>query len=368
MNSELGSESGVPGAGNALDTPGRELLADLVSIPSPSGGEAEAAARLTAFFAEHGRDAWIDDAGNVRAPGDDAVLLTSHVDTVPGEVPVRVEDGDDELGVSGPVLWGRGSVDATGPLAAVAVAAIETGASFVGVVGEETDSRGARHLIEERDAPEAVINGEPSGWEAMTLGYRGIVGGEYTVSTRAGHGSRPDANGIDDATAWWERVRTAVEDANGDEEPGSFDTITATAESFEGGLTDDGSAVAAAVTAEFRVPPSETPASVRTLVDDCVDAGEVAWERSIPPHVASPRGTLPAALRRGIREAGGEPTHLHKTGTADANLYGEAWDVPVVTYGPGDAALDHAPDERLPLSEFDRAVAVLRTAAAQLTD
>ena len=361
-------DGAIPGADGALDTPGRRLLAGLVSIPSVSGDEADAAAHLAGFFAEHGREAWTDAAGNVHAPGDDSVLLTSHVDTVPGEIPVRVEEGDDELGVDGPVLWGRGSVDATGSLAAMAVAAVETGASFVGVVGEETDSRGARHLTESRDAPAAVINGEPSGWDAITLGYRGIVGGEYAASTPAGHSARPDANAIDHATAWWERVRAAVADANEGEEPGGFDTVTATAESVDGGLTEDGSAVAASMGVRLRVPPSATPDSVRALVDDCVDEGELSWGTSIPPHVASPRGSLPAALRRAIREAGGEPTHIHKTGTADANLYADAWDVPVVTYGPGDAALDHAPDERLPLTEFDRAVSVLTTACDQLLD
>ncbi|NHX36608.1 MULTISPECIES: [LysW]-lysine hydrolase [Halolamina] len=358
----------IPGADGVLDTPGRRLLADLVPVPSPSGEESAAGSRLAAFFEDRGREVWVDDAGNVRAPGDDSVLLTSHVDTVPGDVPVRVEQGDEELGAAGPVLWGRGSVDATGPLAAMAVAAVETGASFVGVVGEETDSRGARYLIEDREAPETVINGEPSGWEAITLGYRGIVGGEYAASTPAGHGARPEANAIDHATAWWERVRAAVDDANGQAEPGGFDTITATAASVDGGLAADGSAVTASMATRFRVPASETPDSVRALVDDCLDAGEVAWGQSIPPHVASPRGVLPAALRKAIRDAGGEPTHLHKTGTADANLYADAWDVPVVTYGPGDAELDHAPDERLPLAEFDRAVTVLTTACAQLTD
>ncbi|KPN31227.1 acetyl-lysine deacetylase [Halolamina pelagica] len=216
---------------------------------------------------------------------------------MPGEISVRVETGDADLGVPGPVLWGRGSVDATGALAAMVVAAVETGASFVGVVGEETDSRGARYLVEERDAPETVINGEPSGWDAVTLGYRGIVGGEYTATTPASHGARPEANAIDRATAWWERVRGAVDDANADAESGGFDTVTATAEAIEGGLSADGAAVTASMTVRFRVPPSETPISVRSLVDDCCRTGTVSWGQSIPAHVASPRGTLPAAVR-----------------------------------------------------------------------
>ena len=156
----------------AVDTEGRKLLTELVSIPSVSGNETEAAEALAAFFEGHDREVWIDDIGNVRAPGDDTVLLTSHIDTVPGDIPVEIKDGGE-----GPELWGRGSVDATGPLAAMAIAAVETGASFVGVVGEESTSRGAWHLIENREAPDAVINGEPSGWDGITLGYRGLLEG-----------------------------------------------------------------------------------------------------------------------------------------------------------------------------------------------
>jgi len=82
--------------------------------------------------------------------------------------------------------------------------------------------------------------------------------------------------------------------------------------------------------------------------------------------VSSPRTSVAGALRAGIREAGGEPTHLRKTGTSDANHYAAAWDCPVATYGPGDSALDHAPDERIDLADFDRGVAVLTTAADRL--
>jgi len=104
----------------AIDTEGRRLLTELVSIPSVSGEETEAAERLAAFFERHDREVWIDDIGNVRAPADDTVLLTSHIDTVPGDIPVEIVDGE-----AGPELWGRGSVDATGSLASMAIAAVE---------------------------------------------------------------------------------------------------------------------------------------------------------------------------------------------------------------------------------------------------
>ncbi|MFC6729606.1 acetyl-lysine deacetylase, partial [Natronoarchaeum mannanilyticum] len=98
------------------DEEARDLLVDLVEIPSPTGEEEKVAERLVDFFEAHDREAWIDDIGNVRAPADDAVLLTSHIDTVPGDIPVRIDDSEYDEGVrAGEALWGRGSVDATGP-------------------------------------------------------------------------------------------------------------------------------------------------------------------------------------------------------------------------------------------------------------
>lgn len=330
----------------------RELLRDLVSTPSVSGAESEASRVLVDYFESHGREAWTDDAGNVRAPGDDSVLLTSHVDTVPGYIDVRVEDG---------ALWGRGSVDATGPLAAMAAASVETGASFAGVVEEETTSAGARHLVEDRAEPDAVVNGEPSGWDALTLGYRGLVAGTYEVATESGHSSRPEPNAVQIATAWTERVRAAFPD-----DDTVFDSVTVKPVSFHGGLADDGTAVEATVEMQFRLPPGTTAADVRETVADCTEAGSVTWTESIPPVMASPRTPVAGALRAGIRGAGGDPTHLRKTGTSDANIYAGAWDCPVATYGPGDSDLDHAPDERIDLAAFDRGVDVLTTAADRL--
>ena len=80
------------------DEEARELLETLVSTPSPTGEEGACAEALASFFEERGREVYLDSVGNVRAPADDSVLYTSHVDTVPGEIPVRIEDGDDEIG------------------------------------------------------------------------------------------------------------------------------------------------------------------------------------------------------------------------------------------------------------------------------
>jgi LysW-gamma-L-lysine carboxypeptidase len=329
------------------------LLVDLVGTPSPSGEERAAAERLAAFFRDHGREVWLDGVGNVHAPANDAVLLTSHVDTVPGDIPVEVREGD----AGERALWGRGSVDATGALAAMAAAAVETGVSFLGVVGEEVDSRGARHVLDRgRAEPGAVVNGEPSGWDGITLGYRGLLAGTYVATSESGHTSRPENNAIQDAMDWWRRVEAEFEP---DEWLPVFERVTCKPVDVRGGLTDDGLSMETTLDVQFRVPPDLGADEVRERADARLNGGTVSWYDEVPPVMQSPRTGVARAFRVAIRDAGGDPRLLRKTGTSDMNLFAHEWDCPMVSYGPGDSDLDHAPDEHLPLSAYHRSVDVL---------
>jgi LysW-gamma-L-lysine carboxypeptidase len=75
----------------------------------------------------------------------------------------------------------------------------------------------------------------------------------------------------------------------------------------------------------------------------------------------SPKQTpLVPPFLRAIRAAGGSPRFTLKLGTSDMTIVGPAWQCPMVTYGPGDAALDHTPEERVSLEDYGRAIRVLR--------
>ncbi|HZD57515.1 MAG TPA: M20/M25/M40 family metallo-hydrolase, partial [Anaerolineales bacterium] len=76
---------------------------------------------------------------------------------------------------------------------------------------------------------------------------------------------------------------------------------------------------------------------------------------------------LVRAFLAAIRERGGRPRFLLKSGTADLNIVAPAWGCPAVAYGPGDSSLDHTPEEHISLSEYGRAVEVLGDALSRLT-
>jgi len=336
------------------------FLRGFVERYSPSGNEGPARDYLLDHLPEMGFDVHTDEVGNVvaRTQGDgDEVTLTSHMDTVPGEVPVRVEDG---------ALYGRGSVDAKGPLASMFAAGArltETDAdvTVVAVVEEEKSGMGARHLTKRRDAPAYLINGEPSGWDTVTLGYRGILRFRYRVTGEVIHTARPGVNAIGDVISFWESVRGLQDLDEG------FDALTATPTEIDS--DSDGFELRSELRGNMRIPPAHTVAEVRDMVKDAESEheGDVYWGESTNPVLVDRSNPVVRAFLRSVRDEEGDPGLSVKTGTSDMNVFAERWDCPMATYGPGDSNLDHTPREHIEVEEFHHAVDVLEGVAHDLS-
>ena len=335
----------------------------LVERYSPSGDEDPAREYLLTELPELGFHVETDEVGNVLATtgdpeADREIVLTSHMDTVPGEIDVRDEDG---------TLYGRGSVDAKGPLAAMCLAAAralveDARVTVAAVVEEEVSGLGARHLVEERDAPAVLVNGEPSGWDTVTLGYRGILRFRYRVTGEVIHTAQPGVNAIEDVMAFWHGVDDAVDGDDG------FDSLHATATKIDS--DSDGFELQSELRGNVRIPPAHTVAEIRDLVQSVADdhRGQVFWGEHTEPVLVDRTNPVATSFRRAVRDAGGEPALSAKTGTSDMNVFAEHWDCPMVTYGPGDSNLDHTPDEHVSVDEFHRAVDVLERVVADLAE
>jgi len=335
------------------------LLERLVAAYSPSGREAPAVGEFLRIARELGYDARGDAIGNGiarRGSGRPRVVFLGHIDTVDGERPVRRDRGR---------VHGRGAVDAKGPIAAALLAGADWAGPgefvVVAAVGEETDSRGARHLIPHVRA-DAVIAGEPSGWDGVTIGYKGEVQLEATFRGHRTHYSSPWPTTPDVAHAWVDAVRGYASSRAG---PTPFRSLTVKTVAID--TERRGGDETVRIVLDLRVPSGLSTADVlralprepgRPRLEVLLRVEAVEVDRSNP---------VAAALVAGIRAAGGRPTLWRKAGTSDLNLVLPAWRVPGAAYGPGDARLDHTDREVMSVAELRRSVAVLRSALASLS-
>lgn len=348
------------------------LLQAAVATASVSGDEAAVVRLLVDALTPYVDRAWVDGAGNARAVGGSGprtLLFLGHLDTVPGAPPVRLHDG---------VLHGRGSVDAKGSAVAAAVALARAPRSvrdawrlaWVGAVEEEVaSSRGARHLLADAAPPDLLVVTEPSGADAITLGYKGALRLRLEAVRPRAHSAREEATAPERLVAAWTRLRAWVAEVNEAAGPvGVFERVQVALLALAS--DDDGITERASAHVGFRLPPAWAPDRVRMALIDLDLGPDVTWSSDAgEAAVRGPRdGVLARAFRRAIREGGHRPSIKVKTGTSDWNVVAPVWTCEALAYGPGDAALDHTPHERLELAEFDRAVAVLDRALASLAE
>lgn len=332
------------------------LIFSLVAIESFSGHEREAATYLSSFLSARGWQAEIDEAGNTVAAigsGPATLLFLGHIDTAPGSVPVHI-DGD--------LLYGRGTVDAKGSLAAFVSAVERVKAQlkcriiFIAAVGEETPYSPGAHYVVDRYRPDFCIIGEPSGWAAVTLGYKGSLG--LTVSARqpVGHSAGPDDSAPEKTAAYWQQVQSFCDSYNiGNSGFARLDPTLQNASN-----TGDNWWQESQFHLSFRLPTGLEPEGLKAKLESLASPGlNLNFTPGLPAFKGEKNTPLTRAFLAAIRSLGGRPSFKLKSGTADMNIVGPAWNVPILAYGPGDSSLDHTPFEHLSLWEHAQAIAVL---------
>ncbi len=344
-------------------------LIGLISHYSPSGQERDAVDWLVERMHTLGYDqAFIDGAGNavgILGSGAKQVVLLSHIDTVPGEIEIKQKSN---------LLYGRGAVDAKGPLAcfidAVAQVGTREGWQFVviGAVEEERDSDGA-HFVIGQYQPDFTIIGEPNRWDRIALGYKGSAWTEVTIKCKQSHTASGKKTAAESAVEAWLQIASYADDYNADKRK-LFDKILLS-------LTDISSASnyfeqTAKMKIGVRLPVEITPqdwfAQLDKLLASLSNADHQVQPSNnpIPAWKGEKNSPLVRAFLKSIREHAGEPRFVYKTGTADINLVAPIWKCPAVVYGPGDSELDHTPDEHIDLDEYAKAVQVLSSALNNL--
>jgi len=356
-----------------------KLLTQMLEIYSPSGHEENLAHFLKEKLAELGfKSVRLDKAGNVLGEvgkGSPTILLCGHIDTVPGRLPVKIEEGK---------IYGRGAVDAKSSLAAMIMASSkfvsqEIGGRVIvaGVVDEEGKGGGIRQLIRNKLGVDYAIFGEPSGIDGITIGYKGRLLVKILCETEPGHVGAPRGfnNAIDKAYGLWSQIEAWSLEKR--KPSGSmFYSTTACLTCIRGGEAPNVIPSKCALRIDVRLPPGvncqKSVDQLRVIIQQfrLKNPGigiKMRIEDKVEPFIANKDSMLVKALTQAIEETVKGPVKLlRKTGTGDMNIFATETSVPAVTYGPGDSKLSHTLNEYIEIKDYLASIEVYRRAVTKL--
>jgi acetylornithine deacetylase len=356
-----------------------DLAAALVRIDSVNpaliagaAGESEVAAFVAGWLSEAGLVVEVVEPvpgrpsviGIARGTGGGrSLLLNAHLDTVGTaamEAPfdARIEDGR---------LYGRGSYDMKGALAAAMLATADAAALglagdviLTAVADEEVASLGTETVLERVGADAAIVC-EPTELR-LAIAHRGFAGFEIETHGVAAHGSRPDL-GVD-AIAKMGRVLVALEELDRRLQAGRRHPLVGAgslhASLIEGGQEFSSYPARCLLTGERRTLPGETAAEIEADLRAAAGEAEVRLLVSREPFEIDEEHELVRAVVAAAKTSGviGVPFWT------DAALFSGAG-IPTVLFGPaGEGA--HAAVEWVDVASLERCRAVYRAVAEAL--
>ncbi len=343
-----------------------DLTERLVEIPSHED-EAAAGECIQRWLAEH-TDAAVrrDETGNVIARrntgADTSVALVGHHDVVPPDEG-QMQDGEYVLDRRGDRLYGRGTADMKGSLAAAMVAFAEadtaegTEAVFASFVGEEAGGVGCRAAIESGFAPDYAVVGEGStGYSAegvtdVAIAHKGRRGSTVHAEGVAAHAGEPGAgeNAIYRATDAIGVVRgldgpeTTV---LGHDVEGSI-TVT----EIEGGSAWNIVPERCAFTVDERTVPGDRAPLERV---ESIDGVSVTVDQDLPPMACDDAKFAETVLSAADAVQDGTPQQVIKPHATDAGWLADRAGTTCVICGAAESGEAHTATESVSIDVLDR--------------
>lgn len=367
-------------------------LQALVQTPSenPPGEELEAARLVAAYCEDLGGEVTMHEAvpgrPNVVArwgSGSPTLGYCSHFDVVPAGDPRLWADDPYSGAVVDGRLYGRGSGDAKGPIAAALEAVrilmdsewpLEGTLELELVADEETMGfKGAGHLVEQGIiAPDIAIVGEPTSLRVVRA-QRGACWFRVTTRGKAAHGSAPE-RGVSAIRHMAELV-LRLEDTLPEVHHPVLGGPTINVGTISGGAKVNIIPASCAIEVDRRTVPGESPESVRASIDDAIalarnkfpdlDAHVELLFNSNPFEVAGKSAVVQTVAGSVAEATGSAPDIIGFRGASDARFLFEAG-ADVVLCGPGQIELAHTADESIQLGELEHAAMAYALAFARL--
>lgn len=340
-----------------------KLLKKALEIYTPSRSEAELANLIKEKCLDDlgFESVNIDSVGNViatKGSGDPRILLCGHMDTVPGQIPVRIDSG---------FLFGRGASDAKAPLISMLLACSEFKQSgtiiFAGVVDEEGNATGIKELAKNKLSIDYAIFGEPSGINKITISYKGRLALRLTCDVLdSAHASAPwlSKNSIEEVYEVWKLLSNEISSKYNKTDIKSK-SLSFSLTEISGGSSHNVTPQKCKITIDIRVPNGVKCLEVLDYLDNSIK--NISETRKLKvtyriedmtePFEADHSSPLVRALSLSILDICKiRPVLLRKTGTGDMNVLGNSLNIPMVTYGPGEPHVSHSRDEKVELQSY----------------
>jgi succinyl-diaminopimelate desuccinylase len=370
------------------------VCGDLVRFKTvnPPGDEQPAADYALEFLRQYGFEGELVSHGENRASliarlkggKVPALVFNGHLDVVPVGAGRWTHDPFEGVVADGRV-WGRGSADMKGGVAAMLVAAqavATAGLSLRGdlvvtaTAGEEVDMLGAQVLSARPDLGpmQAVIISEPTS-NRIGLAERGVFWLEFTTRGKTAHGSTPEL-GNNAITL----MRTLLDELDRLSIPYTPHPVlghfTRSINTIQGGIKTNVVPDHCAVTVDMRtVPGQDHRALLRQLEDLIADLthkvpdfqASVRLISDLPAVETSPDEPVVQRFRDVMTQVTGRPPEPQVVRFAtEAAIFVPALHVPTIICGPGNADLAHQPDEYIEIDKMVEAARMYALAAAQL--
>lgn len=303
-----------------------------------------------------------------------ALGLTGHVDIVPlGEAPWRHDPFAGET--DGDRLFGRGSADMKGGVAAMVAAALavarergrRAGLELVLTAGEEAGCAGAKRIVETPGTlgrVGALLVGEPTGL-APRLGHRGVIWLRLRFKGRTAHASMPHEG--DNAALKAARAAVALSGHGfGGACHHALGRPTLNVGRIEGGLNLNSVPDRATLGIDIRPIPGQTAAAIKAELESLCPEAEIEILSDCPPLWSEGGGEWVAQVVERARAVTGERSAPAPVPFAtDAGFLTPAYGgVPTVILGPGETEQAHKTDEWCSLTRIGQAAELYRDLAA----
>lgn len=343
---------------------------------NPPGNEAEIARFTGSMLSENGFKVKYHEFGENRLHliaekgiGESGlpVILSGHFDTVPeGKKPWTMDLFSGK--VSEGKIWGRGSSDMKGGLAAMIIASIEAfskgtpgrGVRIIFTAGEELGCQGISQLAADRLIPadaSVIIVGEPTG-NIPAVGHKGALYLNAVAKGKTAHSSMPEKgdNAIYKAAEAIIRLKNIDFSAERDPLLG-FPTINIG--KISGGMNINSVPDHAEFTIDVRTTSMldhekifkqiKETAGHEIMIEKLVDTGCVSTSLSDP-------------LVRGVFHAMGIVEYFPRSlpYLTDGAVLQKVCNAPVIILGPGEPEQAHQTDEFCEISKIEEAVDIYR--------